>query len=300
MKRVLEATEDGVVVYISPTKALVNQVSAEIYARFRNVQEQLKNGTAIFGTFTKDYRHKPLNCRILVCVPQCFEILLMSPHHSEWAKKIKYVIFDEVHSIAEVGSGEVWEHLFSLIASPFLALSATVQDTSKLRDWLQVKLNQQNLEIQIQGTNVNIQPRAGTQQQKVHLIEYKYRYSDLSRFIYTPEESLKRIHPCSVLSATVIQTKGFPKEIMLEPRDLVYLYDAMTRQVDKLPEASKALVLVSNYQNNDEFKKSRQISKLQVIEWQEKLTQTIVTLAKENHIEWLDKVRPLLFCASQN
>ena len=61
MKRVLEATEDGVVVYISPTKALVNQVSAEIYARFRNLQEQLKNGTAIFGTFTRDYRHKPLN-----------------------------------------------------------------------------------------------------------------------------------------------------------------------------------------------------------------------------------------------
>jgi superfamily II RNA helicase len=290
MKRILEATKDGVVVYISPTKALVNQVSAEVYARFRNAQEQLMNGTAIFGTFTRDYRHKPLNCRILVCVPQCFEILLMSPNHSEWVKKIKYVIFDEVHSIAEVGSGEVWEHLFSLIACPFLALSATVQDTSKLRDWLQVKLDQQNLDVQIQGTRVNVQPRAEAKKKKVYLVEYKYRYSDLSRFIYNPEESLKRIHPCSVLSAIVIRATGFPREIMLEPCDLVHLYDAMVRRIHRLPEASEAAVLLCNYQTNEDFAKSRQITRLQVHAWQEKLTQVIVTLAREKNIAWLDKV----------
>lgn len=29
-------------------------------------------------------------------MPQCLEILLLSPHHQQWVKRIRYVIFDEV------------------------------------------------------------------------------------------------------------------------------------------------------------------------------------------------------------
>ena len=34
MEKVLRESDDGVLVYVSPTKALVTQVAAEIYARF--------------------------------------------------------------------------------------------------------------------------------------------------------------------------------------------------------------------------------------------------------------------------
>ena len=94
------------------------------------------------------------------------------------------------------------------------------------------------------------------------LIQYKHRYSDLSRFVYTPSANLTRVHPCSVLSAAVMQRNGFPSEIMLEPCDLVQLYDAMAVRVDKLPEEAKALVKSVHYHNYEDFIKARQITKV--------------------------------------
>lgn len=41
MEKVLRESDDGVLVYVSPTKALVTQVAAEIYARF---SKNVKNG----------------------------------------------------------------------------------------------------------------------------------------------------------------------------------------------------------------------------------------------------------------
>jgi len=44
MEQVLRASDDGVLVYVAPTKALVTQVAAEIYARF---SKDVKNGKAV-------------------------------------------------------------------------------------------------------------------------------------------------------------------------------------------------------------------------------------------------------------
>ncbi|KAG8453849.1 hypothetical protein GDO86_000465 [Hymenochirus boettgeri] len=93
MEKVLSQGHEGVVVYVSPTKALVNQIVTTVNSQFNKA---LPNGVALCGVFTRDYRTDALNCQILVTVPQCLEILLLSPHRQAWVKKIKYVIFDEV------------------------------------------------------------------------------------------------------------------------------------------------------------------------------------------------------------
>jgi len=63
MEKVLRESDDGVVVYVSPTKALVNQVAATIYARFH--RKQLPEGRAVYGVFTRDYHHNTLNSQVI-------------------------------------------------------------------------------------------------------------------------------------------------------------------------------------------------------------------------------------------
>lgn len=41
-------------------------------------------------------------CRILVTVPACLEILLLSPSNQAWARRIRYAILDEVREGALV------------------------------------------------------------------------------------------------------------------------------------------------------------------------------------------------------
>lgn len=37
MEQVLKESDDGILVYVAPTKALVSQIAAEVYARFNKV-----------------------------------------------------------------------------------------------------------------------------------------------------------------------------------------------------------------------------------------------------------------------
>ena len=97
----------------------------------------MPDGRAVFGTFTREYREDTLTCQVLITVPQCLEILMMSPKRQEWVAKMRYVIFDEIHcSGSEIGA-EVWEHILMMIRCPFLALSATISNPEYLRRWLQ-------------------------------------------------------------------------------------------------------------------------------------------------------------------
>ncbi len=77
IETVLRRSDTGVVVFVCPTKALVNQVYAEIYATFRKTFKE-KN-QALLGLFTADMKINPTKCSVLVTVPQCLQILLLSP-----------------------------------------------------------------------------------------------------------------------------------------------------------------------------------------------------------------------------
>ncbi len=219
------ARDKGIVVYVCPIRSLCRQVSAEVFQRFGSV----------YGMFYEGVSSKAIDSEIIIATPSCFEYLMMCPAHEELVKRIKYVIFDEVHCIGQTQmDGRIWERLLLANRAPILALSATVGNPNQFFQWLE------NAE------------RAKDRQLK--LIVHTARWSDLEKYVYLPKEidasqstqftdiskfklsaeqrGIVPVHPCVALCPGLgmdnfnINDK-FPAELAFSPLNALELYDAM-------------------------------------------------------------------------
>ncbi|XP_037382592.2 probable ATP-dependent RNA helicase DDX60 [Talpa occidentalis] len=236
MEKILRESDDGVVVYVAPTKALVNQVVRTIDELFTNAQP---SGKALCGVFTRDYRNDALNCRILVTVPQCLEILLLAPQRQKWVKRMRYVIFDEVHSLGgEVG--EVWEHLLVMIRCPFLALSATISNPDHLTEWLVLtKRYWQHVESTMENSRPSQNVSEGSEKPvkkrtvasyRVRLVWHKERYNDVEKYVCSLKDNeflIEHYHPFAALTVNHIKKCGIPLDLGFSPQESILFYDAM-------------------------------------------------------------------------
>ncbi|RIA88406.1 hypothetical protein C1645_826376 [Glomus cerebriforme] len=233
MEKVLRESDDGILVYVAPTKALVNQVTAEIYGRF---QKKYKYGNkTTWGIYTREYRENHDRCQILVTVPQMLEILVLSPQRASWARNIKRIIFDEVHMIGLDG-GEYYDHLLLLNKSlPILALSATIGNPETFHRWI------------AKSKEVHGRP--------MRLIKTTKRFSDLQQYVYLPKfpfdsllkttvnprekhrqsNSIVPINPIFSLSMVILKEHGLPSDMKLVPSQCVQLWDVMKRHVGDNP-----------------------------------------------------------------
>uniref|UniRef100_A0A8C4JL26 DExD/H-box helicase 60 n=1 Tax=Dromaius novaehollandiae TaxID=8790 RepID=A0A8C4JL26_DRONO len=227
MEKVLKMSNEGVVVYVAPTKALVNQVVGIIYHRFT---KKLPDGLAVCGVFTRDYRHDVMNSQILVTVPQCLEILMLSPRCQKWTKRIQYVIFDEVHCLGGEIGAEVWEHLLVTIRCPFLALSATISNPEHLTEYAWSFLAQRG----IFKLDVNFLDRE---------VNYCMETTDieLDSVAVSNTISLKMI-PLFFFCLTSLQIEsyGIPSDLSLSPRESIQLYDTMVKVWQEWPRAQQS------------------------------------------------------------
>ena len=218
MEKILRSSDEDVIVYVSPTKALCNQVMATVNSLF---EKPLPNGKKLCGVFTRDFHEDIKNCQILVTVPQCFELLLLSAESFDWSNKIKYVIFDEIHCIGSEDGAEVWEHLLLMIKSPFLALSATVENPDLLQSWLQTS------QEFLKERNEMLGVKRSMESYQVKLIKVEGRYSDLEKYQFSQESCspLKKIHPISSLDPKVVAKHGIPDHLFLSANECLSLYD---------------------------------------------------------------------------
>ncbi|GAA5832204.1 hypothetical protein JCM5353_008197 [Sporobolomyces roseus] len=225
MERVLRESDEGVVVYVAPSKALVNQVAAECFARFSKEVA----GQSLWAVHTGDYRvNNPQNCQILVTVPQVFSEMLLNPALARiWTPRIRRVIVDEIHAVAEEGSG-MWEQVLLMNPAPIIGLSATVGAPERFSGWLE-----------------SVEERCG---RKYSLVIHTHRFNALRKFAYAPqltEWPVKTIGPLDEyrsrptifapvhpIAALGLGDPELPEDLALEPRDCLALWKAMSA-VDK-------------------------------------------------------------------
>ncbi|KAL4807595.1 DEAD/DEAH box helicase [Aspergillus unguis] len=229
MKQILEDDSDGILVYVAPTKALVNQIAAEVQARFSKSFDN-SPGKSVWAIHTRDYRiNNPAGCQVLVTVPHILQIMLLAPSNARsWSPRIRRIIFDEVHCIGQAEDGVIWEQLLLLAPCPIIALSATVGNPDEFKQWLGMAQKANGLELK--------------------MIQHKSRYSDLRKYIYSPprefafnglsapsqlsalglDESpnMQFLHP---IASLVDRFGGFPDDLTLEPRDCLMLWKAMKK-----------------------------------------------------------------------
>lgn len=301
MESVLRSSSDGRVVFLAPTKALVNQVAAQVYKDFGNV----------YGIFTRDYRHNALESRVLVTVPSCLEVLLMSPQYQEWAKTLQFVIFDEIHCIGDEEGGEVWEHLLLMLRCPFLALSATVGNPEEFANWLKSAKQLQYEQDKRAGC------AAKPHKYEVSLVVHKERHADLRSHVFIPDQKnmidlsdgvlvnrrgiadehleearkhanshVEELHPASALSSYVLRTHGFPSELSFEPRDTLTLFDKMMEKAGGMDEA------LCQLKPEWRFKNDVRIARPRAREFELSLQDILVRWAKgsEKQQQWLEAV----------
>jgi superfamily II RNA helicase len=273
MSKVLQEDDTGVLVYVAPTKALVNQIGAEIHARFRKSYSGPEQ--TVWAISTRDVRiNDPLKCQILVTVPHFLQIMLLSSSNATtWAPRVKCIIFDEIHSIGHTEDGLVWEQLLLLAPCRIIALSATVGNPSEFADWLQSTQNNMGVTLK--------------------LIQHTQRYSDLRKYFYMPAdrpfEGLSRsrhkgllepkfiqgLHPLHPITSLLSKQRQMPEDLSLEPRDCYTLWRCMVKysSVDfPVPESlSPQLALPPFIRRSD------------VYEWEAQLKELLSTWMQESH-----------------
>ncbi|RBQ87200.1 hypothetical protein FVER53263_20734 [Fusarium verticillioides] len=260
MKRVLEESDDGVLVYVAPTKALVNQIAAEIEARFSK-RFRTPDGKSVWAIHTRDYRiNNPTRCQILVTVPHMLQIMLLAPTNASspnaWSRRVKRIIFDEVHCIGQAEDGIIWEQLLLLAPCPIIALSATVGNPKELKDWLS-----------------RLQAQKGF---KMKMIVHEVRYSDLRKFIYEPPHNFS-FH--GLAKASRLPVPGLDEgdsispnfkniaaldDVTLEARDCLTLWNNMQKTFPK--------EILGNQSELDPLKVlPGVIEKSHIVEWEKRL-----------------------------
>ncbi|EGD81589.1 hypothetical protein PTSG_02304 [Salpingoeca rosetta] len=220
-----------VIVYVSPTKALVNQTVAEIEGRY---SKKMPRGQVLATAFTKEFGMEEYkSCQVLVTVPECLEHLLLMAGDEGWKHRIKWVILDEVHSVS-LNEGFFWERLLTLIDCPFLALSATIGNTESFISWLEA-LERERLAR-----------RGGDVTQPLVKIRHHLRWNDLDTWCYDLDNSrMVTVNPLGVLSPAKLVLDGFPSGCRLLPEHAYELWSIASdimKQRESLPAATRALL----------------------------------------------------------
>ena len=170
------------ILYVCPAKPVAFQVAANFIKMGYRVHILVEN----MGHLSYD---KDTN--IFIGIPNIIEQYLPRIY-----TLFDYAVFDEIHNVDNMIE---YENIIKLIQCPFLALSATIENITFLRD----------IFMKIHPTK------------HVQYIEYNKRFINIQRWVY--DDKLTILHPLSCLEKDISEIEN----LSFTPNDLTTLYDTI-------------------------------------------------------------------------
>jgi replicative superfamily II helicase len=129
----------AIVVYLAPTRALVNQITIELRQDFAQLEIEVEQTVPAFELDPSEDSMLTAVSGVLVTTPEKLDLLLKRDHPV--TKRIALVVADEAHSIGDGTRGARLELLLGMLKreradARFLLLSPFVPRGKELTDWL--------------------------------------------------------------------------------------------------------------------------------------------------------------------
>ena len=244
MEKILRSENlNDMIVFVSPNKALANQVVAEIYTRFGDRKYPKGIYKTVYAMYMQDYKINEYDkCQILVTIPTMLETLICLKVNSPWLKNIKYVIIDEIQTINDIELGSSIEKIIQFIDCPVLGLSATISNFDQFYNWF---------------SSIEKFKR----KRRSHKIFHHERYCDLQKFLFIPKidateatesylqkhekligseigkeekiQCLVPIHEMFAYSGSYLKKHGYSYDFHLLPTEIAVILDALQVVIEK-------------------------------------------------------------------
>ncbi|MAD57164.1 MAG: hypothetical protein CMK44_01145 [Porticoccus sp.] len=170
------------ILYVCPAKPVAFQVSANFIKMGYRVHVLVEN----MGHLSYD---KDTN--IFIGTPDIIEQYLPKIYTN-----FDYAVFDEIHNLDSMIE---YENIIKLVQCPFLALSATIENITFLRD----------IFMKIHPTK------------QINYVEYNKRFINIQRWVYN--DKLTVLHPLACLENDISEIEN----LSFTPNDLMNLYDTI-------------------------------------------------------------------------
>ncbi len=127
------------IVYLVPTRALVNQVVSDLRTDFEGLNLSIEKTSKVNEIDPTEDVFLQEEIDILVSTPEKFDLMLRRKHPS--VENVSFIIVDEAHNIKEGDRGAKLELLLSIIkrekpTAKFLLLSPFIPNANSLKEWL--------------------------------------------------------------------------------------------------------------------------------------------------------------------
>ena len=299
MEKILRESDDAIIVYCCPSKALVNQAYAEVYSRFQKVYSNTSphGVSSMLGMYTADEKINVTTCQVLVTVPQSLEVLMTSAENLEWKRRMKYIILDEIHCINESSSsGQVWEHVLSLLECPFIALSASIGNPKDFADWLNENYNKDILGNISQFSDFSTIPKG------VDLVVHDERPRPLEFYNYDAYDyKFTEIHPVATLNPNSIDPVSFSHIQNFSPYQCLTLFRTMRNICNSWKEEGRAVTsdiedLLHRFDPEVFFNSFGLFRRQEFASYGKSMKEALVTMSNQpnNHAFLLETIQALL------